>query len=418
VNLDLGRDLTATLIGLATALGIGLMIGLERERRKGGGPQRGPAGIRTFALTSLLGGVSMALALPGLFVAATVCVGLLAAIAYARARAQDPGLTTEVALVVTFLLGGLALHQPALASGIAVLVTILLGTRERLHRFARNVLSERELHDAMLFAAAALVVMPLTPEHAVDPFGVLVPRKVWTLVVLVMAVSAAGYVSVRTLGARAGLPLSGFAGGFVSSAATIASLGARAQETPALRRAAVSGAVLSTVATIVQLVLVVGAVDTRVLRELAPALALAGAASAAYGAAFAIRGTRVPKETRADPGRAFDLRAALLFAIVISGLLLLAAFAQSRLGGGGVLLAAGLAGFADAHAAAISVASLASAGQVAPEAAVLPVLTGFTTNTVTKMVAAATAGGRTFALQTIPGLLLVLAGAWLGATLF
>jgi uncharacterized membrane protein (DUF4010 family) len=407
----------AILIGLATALGIGLMVGLERERRKGRGPDRGPAGIRTFALAALLGGVSLALDLPGLFVAVTLCVGLLAALAYARTRGGDPGLTTEVALVVTFLLGGLAVRQPALASGLAVAVTILLAGRERLHRFARDVLSEREIHDGMLFAAAALVVLPLAPDHAVDPYGVLVPRRVWGLVVLVMAVGSVGYVAVRTLGARAGLPLSGFAGGFVSSAATIGSLGQRAKETPSLRRAAVSGAVLSTVATILQLAIVLAVTDIRVLRALAVPLAAAGVAAVAYGIVLASRVGRVPEDARADPGRAFDLRTALVFSIVVSVMLVLAAFARDRLGGGGVMLATALAGFADTHAAAISAASLAAAGRIEPHDAVLPVLAAFTTNTVTKMVVAIAAGNGSFALRTIPGLVLVLAAAWLGAWL-
>lgn len=409
---------TKLLIGLATALGIGLAVGLERERRKGHGPARSAAGIRTFALTSLLGALSMVFEVPGLFVATTLCVGLLAVLAYARTKGTDPGLTSEVALVVTFLLGGLAYGRPGLASGLAVLVTVLLGTRERLHRFAKEVLSERELHDAMLFAAAALVILPLTPEQAIDPFGVLVPRKVWTLVVLVMAVGGVGYVAMRALGARVGLPLSGFAGGFVSSAATIGSMAARAKETPSLHRAAVSGAVLSTVATIVQLALVLGATDVRVLRAMAPAIVSAGIVAVLYGAAFAWRGQRVPKEVRAETARAFDLRTAVVFALVITGIVLLSAVAHARLGDSGIALAAGLAGFADAHAAAISAASLAAVDQISPREAVLPVMAGFTTNTLTKVIVAASAGGRSFALQTIPGLLLVLAAAWLGATRF
>jgi uncharacterized membrane protein (DUF4010 family) len=409
--------LRSTLVGLTTALGIGLLVGLERERRKGEGPSRGPAGIRTFALASLLGGVSLTLAVPGLFVAIAICVGLLVAVAYARSRPTDPGLTTEVALVVTFLLGALAVRQPALASGIAVLVTILLAARTRLHRFARDVLSEREIHDGLLFAAAALVVLPLAPDRPVDPFGVLVPRKVWFLVVLVMAVGSAGYVAVRTLGARAGLPLSGFAGGFVSSAATIGSMGQRAKETPALLRPAVSGAVLSTVATIVQLAIVLAAVDPRVLRALAAPLAFAGVVAVGYGVAFALRVGKVPAGAKADPGHAFDLRAAIVFAAVVAGLLVLAALARERLGSGGVVLATAVAGFADAHAAAISAASLSAAGKITPLEAVLPVLAGVTTNSVTKMLLAATTGSRAFAMQTIPGLVLVLAAAWLGAWL-
>jgi uncharacterized membrane protein YhiD involved in acid resistance len=114
---------------LAIALGIGLLIGAERERRKGSGPKRGVAGIRTFALVALAGGVSLSVGGETVLVAAVLAVGALAAVAYFRSRGADPGLTTEVALLTTFLLGALAVRQPALAAGLAVVVAILLAAR-------------------------------------------------------------------------------------------------------------------------------------------------------------------------------------------------------------------------------------------------------------------------------------------------
>src|SRR6185436_20954258 len=110
---------------------------------------------------------------------------------------------------------------------------------------------------------------PLAPDRALGPLGVLNPRTLWRLVVIVMAVGGAGYVAVRLLGARRGLPLSGFASGFISSAATIGALGARARREPGLCRAAVAGAVLSTVATVIQMAIVLAATSTAVVRALA-----------------------------------------------------------------------------------------------------------------------------------------------------
>ncbi len=404
----------ALAVRLAVALGIGLLIGAERERRKGVGPGRAAAGIRTFALTSLIGGVSLAFGGEAVLLAAVLVVGALAVIAYFRSRSTDPGLTTEVALLTTLLLGALAVRQPALAAGLAVTVAILLALRTRLHRFVRTVLTEQELHDALLFAAAALVVLPLTPDRAVGPFGVLNPRTLWKLVILVMAISASGYVLLRLLGPRLGLPLSGFASGFVSSTATIGAMGQRAMKEPALRRAAAAGAVLSTVATVLQMAAVLYATSPTTFDAMRAPLILAGAGAAAYGLVFALRLARVSDRAPVARGRAFDLKSSFLFAATVSAILMLSAAVNQRFGARGLLLAAGVAGLADTHAAAISIASLVAAGKLSAREAVVPILAAMTANTATKAVVAAAAGGRRFALQTIPGLLLVIGAAWAG----
>jgi uncharacterized membrane protein (DUF4010 family) len=401
-------------VRLAISLGIGLLIGAERERRKGQGPDRAPAGIRTFALVSLAGGVSLAFGGEAVMAASALVVGALAAIAYFRSRSRDPGLTTEIALVTTFLLGALAVRQPALAAGLAVTVAILLAARTGLHRFVRKVLTEQELHDALLFAAAALVILPLTPDRPVGPMGFLNPRTLWKLVVVVMGISASGYVALRLLGPRVGLPLSGLASGFVSSAATVAAMGQRAAKTPTLLRAAVAGAVLSTVATFVQMVVVLAATSRPTLMALRLPLLFGGAAAVAYGLVFSLRLARSTSDGQAPRGRAFDLKASLLFAATVSGVLLASAAINQWLGTRGLLFAVALAGFADTHAAAISAASLVAAGKIQAAEAVVPILAAMTTNTVTKAVAAVAAGGRGFALRTIPGLLLVILSAWAG----
>jgi len=213
---------------LASAVAIGLLIGAERERRKGEGPQRSAAGIRTFALASLLGGVSVVLGgnlLLGLGagVIAAFCIA-----AYLRTHEQDPGLTSEAALVLTVLLGGLAQRQTATASALAVVVTVLLAARSRLHHLVNKVMSEDEVTDALIFAAATLVVLPLMPDRYLGPFGAVNPRTVWKIVILMMSISAGGYIAVRLLGPRFGLPIAGLASGFVSSTATIGAMGALA----------------------------------------------------------------------------------------------------------------------------------------------------------------------------------------------
>ncbi len=145
----------------------------------------------------------------------TTGVFAMAGLAYWRARDQDPGLTTEAALVATVLLGGLAIHEPALAAGLGVIVAGLLTARTAIHRFVRSALTEEEVRDGLIFAGATLVVLPLLPDKALGPYGALNPRTIWIVVVLVMGVSALGYIAVRLVGARFGLPLAGLASGFV-----------------------------------------------------------------------------------------------------------------------------------------------------------------------------------------------------------
>ena len=157
-------------------------MGIERERTKGQGAEKRPAGVRTFALVGLLGGLCALFDDSVVLGVGAGFVGLAAIAGYLRSTRQDPGLTTEIALLVAFLLGALAHDDAALAAGLGVVVTILLASRTRLHAFADNMLSERELHDGLIFAAAALVVLPLVPNRTVGPYSVLNPFTVWRLV--------------------------------------------------------------------------------------------------------------------------------------------------------------------------------------------------------------------------------------------
>ena len=186
----------------------------------------------------------MAIAAGGELLLASVTLGVVAfaGLSYWRARDSDPGLTTETALVLTTLLGGLAIREPAFAAGLGVVVAVLLAARSALHRFVLAVLTDEELRSLLIFAAATLVVLPLLPDHPIGPYGALNLHTIWIVVILVMAVSALGYIAVRLVGARFGLPLAGLAAGFISSVATIGSMGARARKDPELLKPAPSPA--------------------------------------------------------------------------------------------------------------------------------------------------------------------------------
>ena len=403
------------IIGFLVALGIGLLVGIDRERRKGEGPLRHAAGLRTFTLAALLGAVAWAIGKELLLAAMALGMAGFAGLSYWRARDGDPGLTTETALVLTTLIGGLAMVEPETAAALGVATAVLLTARPALHRFVRSMLSGEELRDLLIFAAAALIVLPVLPDRLVGPYDALNPRTIWTIVILVMGVSALGYIAVRLVGSRYGLPLSGLAAGFVSSSATIGAMGARARLDPSVMKPAVAGAVLSSVATVLQLAVLIAAISLETLRALAVPLVAAGIVAVLYGGGFTLWALRQRTHDGAPPTGALSLGTALTFAALLAVIVVVSAAAQDWFGARGVLVAAALAGLADTHSAAVSVASLAVDGRITPAQAVMPVLAAVTTNTVTKMFFALSSGGRTFSVYVIPGLVLMAAAAWIGA---
>lgn len=399
-------------INLGVALAIGFLIGIERERSKGTGPQRAVAGLRTFTLISLAGALGLWIGGVYVFIATGGIVGVLIAVGYLHTRDTDPGLTTEIAMVVTLLLGGLAVRQPRLAAALAVIVAILLAFRRPAHDWVRNVLTDEEVRDGLLLAAAALVILPLTPAEPIDPWGVVQPRKLWMLAVLIMAINALGYVALRALGAKTGLAVAGLLSGFVSSTATIGAMGARTKSHPELHKGTIAGAAASSVATILQLAIVVGLVSIPTLWMLIPSLAASGVAAVIYAGIFALRSFREMSAADSPKGRPFEPKTAIVFVLVVGVTLLVSALLTQWLGDHGLILAAAVAGFTDAHASAISSASLAASGHTHAALAALAVLVGFTANTVSKTVVAFSLGDRRYAYELTPGLILMAAAAW------
>ena len=400
------------LTSLALALGIGLLIGVERERRKGQGPARQFAGVRSFTLVALLGAVLQLLGQVWLTAVAGALVAALVVVAYWRDRSSDPGVTTEIALFLTFVLGVLAVPHAAIAAGGGVVVAGLLAARGPLQQFATHTLSEQELRNALILAAAALVVLPLTPEQPLPWLAGVNPRQLWKLVVLILAVQAVGDIALRLFGARLGLALSGLVSGFVSSTATIATMGTRARQHPELRTACMAAAWLSTVSTVLLLLLLAFMLGGGVLPVVLPLLGAALVTALVLGLA-ALRRSPLPALDAHRPGRAFSLRQALGLALLFTGIAALAAWMQGSLGAVATLMTAAIAGLADAHAAAAAAMALAVRGELAPDMLQLAVLLAFSSNTLSKMVAAWVAGGVRYAAPVSVGLLAVTLAAWL-----
>jgi uncharacterized membrane protein (DUF4010 family) len=235
------------------------------------------------------------------------------------------------------------------------------------------------------------------------------------IVILIMSISAGGYVSLRLMGARIGLPITGLASGFVSSAATISAMGARVAKAPSLLWGAVAGAVLSTVATIVQMTVILTATSQATMSALWLSLACAGVSAIGYGVIFTLIALRQTAPEAVDLGQPVSIKTALLFAATVSSVMLLTAALQQWLGNEGVIVAAAVAGFADTHSAAVAVASQVANGKLSANDAVLPILASLTTNSITKVVLAILSGNGRFVGAVIPGLILVIAAAWIGA---
>jgi uncharacterized membrane protein (DUF4010 family) len=392
------------------ALALGMLIGLERERSKGEGLGRRPAGIRTFGLVALFGAIAAHIG--GVALLALATGGVIALTALSYSRDPDPGLTTEVGLMTAPLLGGLAMSDTLLASALGVAVAVVFASKMPLHRFVKGVLTDAEVNDGLVFAVVSVVIWPQLPDRYIGPFQALNPHSIWLLVVLVLALGACGHAATRLLGPRFGLPIAGLASGFVSSTATIGSMAGRAAKDPASLGGAVAGATLSTVATFVQMALLLLAISAPTLIMIAPALAAGGVVAAIYGLAFAVAGISSTSAESSEPGRAFSVATAFGLAAMMAVMLVAGAALKNWLGETGILAGAAVAGFVDTHSAAISVASLAAAAKLTPREAVLPILAAMTTNVIAKTGMALAAGSHGFALRIVPGLLLSIAAAW------
>ena len=404
-------------LNLAVALGIGLLIGAERERNRGEAGDQSIAGIRTFTIASLVGAISMMLNI-WLLVTSLFCVTIFAASASFIKRDKEAGLTSEVTLVFTVILGGLAMSAPALAASLAVSAAILLAAKDPIHVFVRGVVTKDEMIDFLILAAATLIVLPLVPNELIGPFDAINPHNLWLIVILVMLIGALGHLALRLLGQRIGLPLVGLVSGFVSSIATVGAMGERARQTHSLMASSVAGATLSSLSTILLMATLLAAIHLPTLRTLAPSLIFGGLTIAIYGLIVTLTSIHEGAQEAIKPSRSFSVKTALILAAVIAVVLIASAGLKLWLGQTGLVVASGLAGLADVHAATISVASLEAAGKIGTESATIPILVAFSINSASKIVMAMVSGGRQFSRQVALGLILQVSATWFGWWIF
>ncbi|MCI0587600.1 MAG: DUF4010 domain-containing protein [Planctomycetes bacterium] len=407
-NLEIARR-------LGVALATGALIGLERQRHLSRPGHHTFAGFRTFILISLFGALSVWFAQslsPWFLPAGFLGFASLVALSYraSTAREQNLGATTEVAAFVAFGLGGLAfLGRLEIAVALAVVVTALLSEKMKLHALAAR-LSDIDLNATIRFAILALVVLPLLPDRAYPFLGteVLNPRSLWWMVLLISAISFAGYLLMKWFGAGRGIALTGLVGGLASSTAVTASMARRSRETPGLGRSFALAVVLSWSVAAIRVLFLVAIVERRILPLLAPALGASAAAGLLATAVLHLRGRdSVPNDFQLP--NPFRLGPALRFGVLFAAILFLCDLAKGRASDVGLYATGLLAGMADLDAITLSMAHLGGEpGNLATAAATI--LLAFLSNTLFKTSVAALAGEPRFA-KTVAAVCAAMAAA-------
>lgn len=403
--------------GLAVALGVGLLLGIERERHpRASDAAILPAGVRSFTLVALSGWVA-ALFGPAMVLVALAATAVLVALAYWRSAHHDPGLTTEIALLLCCLIGALAVSHPALAAGVGVVVAMMLAAKSRLHRLSRELISDVELRDGLLLAAAALVVLPLLPDRTLDPLEVFNPAAIWRLVVLIMAIGAFGHLALRTLGARWGWAVAGFFSGYVSSTAAVLSYARRAQAARPAERPAAGAALAANLASLSLFVPVLAAVSPPALVAVWPLLLGAALGLGAVLVSTYVGGTpaRAQGSDGQPSGRMFSLRESLYMAALLAGVVMLAALVHHWLGAGAALAAAVVASAVEVHSALASLAQLHAAASL-PDAQMRVGLAGvLALSGAVKAALAFVYGPRSYGWRVAAGMAAMAGGGALGA---
>jgi uncharacterized membrane protein (DUF4010 family) len=410
-------------IGLMVALGSGLLVGIERERRKGQGPARRAAGMRSFTLVTVAGALAQVIGNAQLVAAGAIGVAVLAALAYwrtSKSGADDPGLTTEVALLVAYLVGVHCVREPALGAACGAVLAGLLAARDNMHRFATEWLREVELRDALVLAAVALVIVPLAPTTPLPWLGGLAPRTAAMLILVILALQAAAHVAQRLLGPRYALALSGLLGGFVSSTATIATFGGQARHaaSPLEVRGLAGAAAFSGAATWLQ-ALALCAVASPSLWPVLVVPAGAGLIAAGLGAwAVGWHAASAARPAEAAPERRpLRLREALVVAALLLAVAAVVAWAQAQWGSSGLWIGTALTAMADAHSPIAAVMALHHSGKVNTAHALQVVLLAVSVNTASRCVVAGLAGGVRYAVWVGTVLVTSVAAAWIAGTL-
>ncbi|HEY8268940.1 MAG TPA: DUF4010 domain-containing protein [Xanthobacteraceae bacterium] len=399
---------------LVAATLIGLLVGVERgwrQRAERAGSRT--AGIRTFTLIGLLGGIFGAIAKAlgdpigaaiVLAVGFTVFSAIFAAFRL-RENEQDKrfGATTMVAAIALFAIGAYAVLQDAvIAAALGVAVTIILAARDTMHGWVAKV-TWPELRSGIVLAAMTFLALPILPNESFGPFGGVNPRQIWLLAVVLAGISFFAYAAAKGFGVRYGLLAAAAVSGLVSSTAVAVTAARRAAAGEAAPVLFAASAMLASAVSFVRTLILIAALNSEIAIRVAAPLLAATAAALAFTYLMTWRNLRAPSKTGFVLRNPFSLRETLGLALLLAAVLFVTRAAAAVFGPATALAATILAGIADVDSATYTLSQLAG-GPLTPGLAALGLLLAVTANNLFKIVIGVALGGRTFAIQLALGL--------------
>jgi uncharacterized membrane protein (DUF4010 family) len=404
-----GLDPLILTLRFAAALGLGVLLGLERERTK---TQAGFAGVRTLGLLALAGGIAAfideSLARPWLALGVFAAAAGLVLVSYrVSAERGELGITTEVSALLAFLLGFLCLRgYTMLAAGLAVASGGVLALKDWLHRLSSRI-EAADVEATLKFAIVSIIILPLVPDRSFGPppLDVINPFKIWLMVVLISGLNFSSYLLVKIVGAEHGIGLTGLLGGLVSSTAVTLGFSQRSRQQPQQASPLALGILIAWTVMFARVIVLVAAVDAR----LVPSLVICW---------LLWRRQHSPDTALVSAGEnPFELGQAIRFGVLFGLISFAAKAAQVYLGDTGLYLAGAIAGLTDVDAIALSMAQLALADPASQASASRTIVIAVASNTLFKagMVAFLAAPGLRRAIVPATGVILLAAAlaAWL-----
>ena len=400
---------------LGAALGLGLLLGLERERKRDAELLFG--GVRTFAMIALLGALGAfmerELAQSWLIIAAFIAVSALVIMSYATTAARgELGITTEISALLAFVVGALCgWNNVAVASVVTVVCLLLLTLKDFLHGLARRV----ELVDVeatLQFAVISIIILPLLPNETFGPppIDVINPYKIWLMVVLIAGLNFLGYVLVKVFGSEHGFLVTGILGGLVSSTAVTLSFSQRSRREPEMSSAFALAIVVAWTIMFLRVVIIVALVNRDLGRRLALTLGWVALASLVVSLILWRRGRSRATGVVAAGANPFELSEAIKFGLLFGIVTIVAKAAQVYLGAAGLYLAGAVAGLTDVDAISLSMANLATTSPESVKLAAYTIVIAVIANTLVKTGVAAFMGAPALR-RTIIGVTVVLFAA-------
>jgi len=397
------------------AIGLGFVIGLQREYAKGAEGREVAAGERTFALIGLsgcMGAMAAELLESSLaFIGVLIVLGIFTAIAYsAQAWRGQVGLTTEITILVTAMIGALCYWgYLTLAVAIGITTTVLLSLKLETDRLVR-ALTREDITAALQFAVISAVILPVLPNESLwgPPFDVINPFKIWLMVVFISGISFLGYVLIKIVGPHQGIGLTGFLGGLVSSTAVTLSFSERSQREAGLAKPFALAVLIAWTMMFPRVLVEVGVLHLPLLGLVWVPIAVSGLLGLAYST-YLFFSQRAAEKGEVEFSNPFDLGAAIKFGLLYGVILLLARTAQLYFGETGVLFSSVLSGLADVDAITLSVAELSRNGGLALDTASRAVVLASMANTAVKGGIVLVSGTTALRKAIWPGLALMLA---------